>query len=228
MGSMRNRFAMSVAAVTLVSGAIVAITSESSAHAATTQCGTTCADFYNQEYGAADIVATASGTAGQQLTLDTAGEVSSEDFILHSFGALSGFYQAGLVSAAVDQAWANDKTYEFEYAPNGSDSGLCIGLGMNAYPGEAVTLEPCGVNANTVWIALAADQIGGYQPLVSANTSAINDPYVLTSQRSRFVLRGVGSILSLIVNSLSLVDGAFSASQMWSDEVGAIGHIVLP
>jgi hypothetical protein len=229
MGATRNRVLACIAAVTLVGGTVVAITSGTTAHAATTQCGTACEDLYNQQNGTADIPNVQSGptAAGLGVRLAAAADISTEDFKARAYGPLSVFYQAGLVSAAVEQAWGNDDTYEYQYAPDGTDSGLCLGLATAPLPGEPVTLESCGVSVATVWIALSADQIGGYQPLVNASTSAINDPYVLSSHNILYRSRGV-VLIFLMVNQLSLVDGAFSPSQMWNDEIGAVGHPVLP
>ncbi len=50
---------------------------------------------------------------------------------------------------------------EADWSPYGNESGLCAGVDttMAPYDGENVTLQPCGVSANTVWIA---DRVLGY------------------------------------------------------------------
>jgi hypothetical protein len=230
MRSITNRIAVCVATAALASGAIVAVTSGSSAHAATTACGLTCTELYNQQYGNADILYADSATpeAGVAVRLAAAGEVSEEDFVLDTPGTVAQFYQAGIVSSAVNQAWPTDKAYEVDYAPNGDQSNYCLGIANGAFAGESVTLQPCGVNADTLWIGLAADKIGGYEPLVSATTSEINDPYVLTSHAVLLTYRGFSPLISLFVDQLTLVDGAFAPYQMWDDEIGVVGHNPLP
>jgi len=224
MGSIGRKVAVGVAVVTLATGTVVGVASGSAAHAATAACGSGCVEPYSQQFGSGSILSTAAGTVEPGLTVDlaAAGAYSAEDFIVHDFGPVSNFYQAGLVGPVVGQTWPADPTYEFEYAPNGIESGLCLGLATAAAAGEGVTLQACGVNANTVWIGLSADDIGGYQPLINATDTIADTPYVLTAARSARVRVG-SDPLYLEVNQLSLVDGAFDPGQMWANETGVLG-----
>jgi hypothetical protein len=213
---------MCAAAVTLVSS--VAIASGGTAHAATVYCGSACSEPYSQQYGSSAIVAVDSGTVqpGLGLGLYGAAPDSTEDFVIDDFGPVSGFYQDGLVGPVVGQTWPTDQTYQYSYAPDGVQSGFCLGLTETASTGEGVTLQPCGVSADTVWIALAADESDGYQPMINATDTVADAPYVLTAVRNKFVLRG-SAIIDLEVEPLSLVGGALNPAQMWTDDSGVVG-----
>jgi len=200
------------------------VTSGATAHAATADCGNGCVEPYSQQYGSTAIVAVDSGTVqpGLGLGLYAASPDSTEDFEINNFGPVSGFYEDGLVGPVVGQTWPTDQTYQYSYAPDGVQSGFCLGLAETASTGEGVTLQPCGVNADTVWIALAADESGGYQPMINATDTVADAPYVLTAVKGRFVLRG-SAIIDLEVEPLSLVGGALNPAQMWTDESGVVG-----
>jgi hypothetical protein len=86
--------------------------------------------------------------------------------------------------------------YEYEYAPFGSDSGLCIGVAATASPEEPVTLQPCGVSSKTIWVVddlnvvdhatgqieqVSPDPIGAFGvPLINGSDTNFSRPYVLT------------------------------------------------
>ncbi len=74
-----------------------------------------------------------------------------------------------------------DLTYEIEYQPGGIASGLCLGIASGPKQGTKVTLQPCGVSANTVWINDAADASDGYAPFISGSDTKYPAPYVLTA-----------------------------------------------
>jgi hypothetical protein len=221
---MRKNVAVCVAVVTIATCAVAAVTAGPAARAATVACGSACAEPYSQQYGASDVMAVEPGTvqAGLGVGLDSAGQYSTEDFEISDFGPVSNFYEDGLVGPVVGLTWPTDPTYEFEYAPDGIESGLCLGVADTASSGEGVTLQTCGVDANTVWIGLSADEIDGYQPLINATDTVADTPYVLTAVKARYVLRGNLDIY-LEVNPLSLVNGTLNPAQMWADETGVVG-----
>ena len=77
----------------------------------------------------------------------------AEDFTVSLQGTVDDFVTAGLVSPALAIHYANDVALEFEYSPNGVDSGLCVGIsGLTPATNTEVTLQPCGVSARTVWV----------------------------------------------------------------------------
>jgi hypothetical protein len=154
---------------------------------------------------------------GQPLILfRTANFDPAEDWTLAFQGTTADFFAAGLVSSAVALHYGciatvnfpdcygftfipgtttpvavNDPAFEFEYAPFGVDSGLCMGVAATAFNDEGVTLQPCGVSSKTVWIADVFDSInttitGGYVPLINGSDTNFSHPFVLTYPNIRF------------------------------------------
>jgi hypothetical protein len=148
---------------------------------------------------------------GQPIILfRTANYDPAEDWTAAFQGTVADFYAAKLVSAAValhygciagtnfpdcygftvipgtkTPAAVNDPAFEIEYAPFGVDSGLCMGVAKTATSDEGVTLQPCGVSANTVWIVDIFDSLnttfaGGYVPLINGSDTNFSQPFVLT------------------------------------------------
>jgi hypothetical protein len=212
------------AAAVLSGGAVVALTSAPAAHAATADCGYNCVDWYYQRDGSADIIEVDNGTAqtGQGTTVAAAGDYSAEDFEIGGQETVSTYYKAGVVNSTVNTYWGNDYAFELQYAPNGQASDLCLGVASNAYPNEDVTLQPCGVDATTLWIELAADKSDGYQPLINASDVSITAPEVLTVSA---VIHGYPPVVTpvLEVAGLYQFDGTWSTSQMWASEIGPAG-----
>ena len=71
------------------------------------------------------------------------------------------------------------------------NSGLCMGTATVAVAGEGVTLQPCGVSANTVWIVDTYDSWhlftnGGFFPLINGSDTNFSQPFVLTYPTAGF------------------------------------------
>jgi hypothetical protein len=152
-----------------------------------------------------------SATAGQDIILARAAEFSAEDFMLWDGGTVAVFYNAGVLGSAVGRTWPSDELYEYQYAPDGVPGTLCLGLAVTAANGTAVSLQPCGTSARVLWIALSADRIGSYQPLVNGSDTVTSTPYVLTAGQ-------VGGILT--TTEMYLVAGSVAPSQMWENRFG--------
>ena len=64
------------------------------------------------------------------------------------------------------------------------DSGLCVGVAKTAFQNEGVTLQPCGVTANTVWIVDTNDSPAtirhDYVPLINGSDTNFSHPFVMT------------------------------------------------
>jgi hypothetical protein len=224
MSSTRNKVVMCVAAVTLATGAVVAITSGSTAHAATADCGNGCVEPYTLEYGTGSIAAVYAGAVepGLGVGLGVAGAYSAEDFLVIKEGLVSGLYQKGIVGTVVDEQWGADLAYQYVYAPDGVLSGFCLGLADSASTGEGATLEPCGLDANTIWISMFEDENdAGYFPWINASDTLVDTPYVLTALKPRVWLRGADIYLE--VDPLNVVDGTVDPAQMWATAFGVVG-----
>jgi hypothetical protein len=106
----------------------------------------------------------------------------AEDFRLEFQGTVTSFYAAGMVTPAfalhygcipvgqggggsgnfpdcfgLDKTF-NDPAFEIEYAPDGVDTGLCVGVASAAVQEENVSLQECGASSKTVWVVDIYDQ----------------------------------------------------------------------
>lgn len=150
-------------------------------------------------------------TAGQGIILARTAEFSAEDFMLRDEGTVASFYSDGILGPAVGQTWPSDELYEYQYAPDGMQTTLCLGLAVTAANGTAVSLQPCGSSARVLWIALSTDRIGSYQPLINGSDTVTSTPYVLTAGQ-------VGGVLT--TTEMYLSAGSIAPSQMWESRFG--------
>jgi hypothetical protein len=178
----RTFVAAAALAVAVGSGALAA----APAGAATTQCGSQCTSFYPLSTGTSDVMAVehASGTnatTGQAVSIAAASSTNqAEDWYLNDEGTVSDFYAAGLISAGMNLHWGNDQVYELDYYPDGVYTGECAGTTASNGSG-AVTLQPCGVSASTLWAADTADANGRALPLINGKDNNFSNPYSLTA-----------------------------------------------
>jgi hypothetical protein len=213
MERIKSKIFVGLAALALAGGTIAA--TEPAGHAATTACGATCVALASQALGTGSVSAVSAGTTqtGRAIILSAAGQFSTEDFTQENPGTVAEFYQAGVFGPAVGETWPSYPVYEYQYTPDGSETGLCLGIATTAADGVAVTLQPCGVTAKTTWIPLEIDDIGGVQPLINGSDTDVNTPFVLTTSAS-------GN--KLTTHKLDLIDGTFNPAQMWQDVTGVL------
>ena len=163
-----------------------------SAGAATRSCGSNCQDLYTQEFGHRYLLATFRGmaTANQEVILSKASNRNAaEDFVIKNLGSVGSMYgqRQQMITSQFDTSYGALSAYEFEYAPYGVNSNLCLGTGPGqvAQAGFKVGLEPCGEHRNSVW-AIFTGQFAGdrtssrYDVLISAATDSFADPLVLS------------------------------------------------
>jgi hypothetical protein len=189
--------------------------------AATPSCGNTCIELTTPVYGTlasptfvlAD--ATQAPTVGQPLTMALpSASNSGEDFEESIQGTVDDFIQAGLADQGLHPLYGSLFAFEFEYAPFGIDSGLCMGVPSTPGNGTRVDLEACGVSARTVWIEDNLNSHDGSNVvLVSLATSSnFSTPPVLST-----LLPGQ----PLFTSSLRTVtSGASSPNQRWRLRMG--------
>ena len=208
--SIRSKILAASAALTLAGG-IGALAGSTPARAATPSCGSQCLNIYNKQFNRQFItdVFRQGARQGQPVILFTRSNSDpAEDFTVAVQGTVSDFYAAGLVSAAVElhyggakflnitsnpQVGADEIAGEIEYAPYGVDSGLCIGVPTRTLAptgSAAVSLQPCGVDARTVWILDGVDICNnfafGEAPLISGADTNFSHPSVLTYPSSGY------------------------------------------
>ncbi|HUC57061.1 MAG TPA: hypothetical protein VMA95_06645 [Streptosporangiaceae bacterium] len=156
------------------------------ASAATAQCGSLCTSFYPLSTGTSDVLAVShpSGTSastGEAVTISAASTTNQgEDWVLEIQGTVSDFYEAGLMSSAMNMHFGSDDVYEIDYAPDATWTGECLGVSSSNGSGS-VTLQPCGETAATLWVADTADQNGRAVPLINGNNNNFSAPYGLTA-----------------------------------------------
>jgi hypothetical protein len=192
--SFKSKVLAGAATLALVGGGAATLTS-GPANAATPSCGHRCINLFSKKFS--DFLTTKPGfvvdvlrqgaRVGQPIIMfQSSNSDPAEDFTVSLQGRVSDFVTAGLVSPALAIHYANDFAWEFQYSPNGVDSGLCIGTASAPITNEGVTLQPCGVSAKTVWITDRQNiERGGlftfpFVPLISGAGSNFSNPFVLT------------------------------------------------
>jgi len=205
MKPVRSKIFAGLAVLALAGGGTAA--AATAGNAATSDCAT-CTNLAPQQFPGY-VAAVSGGTAqvGQKVILSAAGPFSAEDFKQLFQGTVQDFFSAGIIGPAVGLTWPSNPVYEFEFAPGGTDTGLCLGTGTTAANGVAVDLQPCGVNAQTTWIPLAIDDIGGFEPLINGTDTEVNTPFVLSA--------GSSAASKLTTHKLDLIAGTFNPAEMW-------------
>ena len=164
--SFKSKVLAGAASLALVGG--VAVVGGLSASAATPSCGHRCVNLFSKKFS--DVLTTKppfvvdvyrqGANVGQPIIMFQSSNADpAEDFTVSLQGHVSDFVTAGLVSPVVALHYSHDDlAFEFQYSPNGVNSGLCIGVASTAINNEGVTLQPCGVSAKTVWITDSAER----------------------------------------------------------------------
>jgi len=263
--SFKSKVLAAAATLTLVGGvgAAGALTA-GSASAATPSCGPACIDIFTSQFGThfrpnfvVDVLRQGERVGQPIILFRTANYDPAEDFTVAFQGTTADFFAAGLVSSAVALHYGciptvnfpdcygqttiavNDPAFEFEYAPFGVDSGLCVGVAATAVQDEGVTLQPCGVSSKTVWIADVFDSpnttlAGGYIPLINGSDTNFSTPFVLTypnngyptdMPRPQLVVQNITGFSQtsppFFIPGPEL--GTVNANQLWGADFGVLG-----
>jgi hypothetical protein len=177
---------VAVAAMLAVGGAAMAATLP--ANAETSACGSMCVDLYgglpttlNHPNFLIDSYKQGLATGTPIILFGISNSDPAEDFTIGVPELVSAYYAQNRVSAAVDQLYGGDTAYEFQYSPYGAPTGECMGVSATPVSGEGVTLQPCGVSGNTLWIADSSGSItDSLVPLINGSTPDASNPLVLT------------------------------------------------
>ena len=209
MSGMRKAVA-GLAGLVLAGGACLGgIAAAPVASAASAACGHSCSSLYNQKFGTADVSAVSGGTdaVGQAVILTAAAPSTTEDWTVAFAGTVNDWFNVGLINATLDAQYGPDQTFEFQYEPGGTSTGLCLGIASGPAQGTKATLQPCGVTVKTIWIKDAADGSGGYTPYVNGNGAQYPAPFVLTASK----VGGHFTTRALKTNK----KGVIAKAQMW-------------
>ena len=192
--SFKSKVLAGAASLALVGG--VAVVGGLSANAATPSCGHRCINLFSKKFS--DVLTTKPNfvvdvwrqgvRVGQPIIMFQSSNADpAEDFTVSLQGTVNQFATAGLVSPALTIHYGNDLAFEFQYSPNGVNSGLCVGIsGLTAAANTPVSLQPCGVSARTVWVTDVQNiQRGGvftfpFVPLINGADTNFSHPFVLT------------------------------------------------
>jgi hypothetical protein len=178
------------AALTIVSGVSAVGTVASSA--ATPQCGPHCIEVFSPRFGTADqpkFVETARGGVARigaaAILYSASSSNPAEDWIVPTGGPVpvSKFFADGLISATVDKHYGKLEAAQIEFAPYGKATGFCTGVSKTPYQNEGLSLQPCKIRGNTVWIidtSAASRAAKGYFALVNGSSTDFSQPFAMT------------------------------------------------
>jgi hypothetical protein len=189
---LKTKILAAASVLTLAGGLAAAGAATSSA--ATPSCGPNCIDVFSKNFGSysnpqfvLDVYRQAAKTGQKIIMFRESNSDPAQDFTVSLQGQVSDFYQAGMVSSSFNLHYGcnwnvfQDKcgnrfpdlyAFELQYAPDGVESGLCVGATSGAV-NTKVTLQPCGANAGTVWAVDTLDSCPR-NPLYSLEAQAIN------------------------------------------------------
>jgi len=250
--SIKSKVLAAAASLTLVGGlGAGALVTAGAANAATPSCGNQCIDIFSHQFGTfanpnfvMDVYKQQQAVGAPIILFRTSNSDPAEDFTISDQGSVADFFAAGLVSSAVALHYGcipgvnfpncntavNDEAFEFEYAPFGADTGLCVGVPSTAVSGTKVALEPCGVSSKTVWIVDTLDSPFTISvPLINGSDTNFSHPFVLTYPASSYPTdkprpqlytanitgesNGPGPVLATV-----------NSNQLWAADTGVLTH----
>ncbi len=217
--SIKVKFFAAVAAVTIAGG--LGAAEAPTASAATPSCGASCINLFARLYGPAFVldVLNQGANVGQPIILAPASSSNpGEDFIASDQGLVSDFIAAGLVSLGLS-GYNSKPAFEFEYAPFGVATGLCVAVGATPANNTPVSLQPCGVSAKTAWIIdQPITSSGTYTSLINAATdTSFSNPYSLTDLKPG----GDRQLFTWPLQAGGIIHNKFT-NQVWGATFGAL------
>lgn len=248
-----KKLTAAASAAALILGAGISVAATGTANAVTPSCGHDCVALFSHNFGTfpnpnfvLDVYKQGQKVGQPIILFRTSNTDPAEDFTVSAQGTVNDFFNAGLVSAAVNlhygcvvtsthsctqpdgTVFRNLEAWELEYAPFGADTGLCTGVASTAVSGEGVTLQPCGVSAKTVWIVDTLDSPFSFSvPLISASDTNFSHPFVATYPASSFPTdkprpQLFTSNLTGESNGAGPVLGTVDDNQMWAIDTGVL------
>ena len=255
--SFKSKALAGAAALALVGG--VGTAGALSASAATPSCGpgginpitqtlSGCINVFSKQFGThrhpnfvLDVFRQGAKVGQPIILFRDSNSDPAQDFTVSDQGSVSDFLAAGLVSTSVALHYGggtansvDDEAFELEYAPNGVDTGLCVGVAATASQGQGVTLQGCGLTAKTVWIVDTYDislpaSFHGFFPLINGSDTNFSHPFVLTypsngyptdKPRPQLQVRN----LTGFSNGFGPVVGTVPNTQEWSATFGVLNN----
>ena len=213
--SIKSKVLATAASLTMVGGvlAVSTLATATAAKAETPSCGAFnffCVDVFSKQFGThhdpgfIQDVYRQGNRVGQKIILfrissgDPAEDFTVDDlvdpatFTPYTVGALQALSGGTLFAPITANQYAGSLVVEFEYAPFGVNSALCVGAQGTAplFNGTPVSLQPCGITARTLWIINSSNPIfafiHGYTSLINGANTNFSHPFVLTYPTNGF------------------------------------------
>jgi hypothetical protein len=236
--SIKTKVLAATAALTLVGGLGVGTLSAS---AETNSCGEHCVDIFSAQFGShhhpnflLDVFQQKKQVGTPIILFRTSTLDPAEDFHVSDLDTTTGAPLTVAKLYALDPGFFTNANvvvqygpffvYEFEYAPLGFASGLCVGVAATPFQGEKVTLQHCGFSARTFWIADRREHetfTHGYNPLINLATPTLTDPFVLTYPTNGYPTDKPRPVLT--VTQLQFFTDEFPqvvSTQLWGKDKG--------
>jgi hypothetical protein len=248
--SFKSKMLAGAVALTMVSGVgMASALTAGTAGAATPSCGPACVNVFSHDFGSfrnpnftMDVWRQGSKVGQPLILFRTSNSDPALDWTVSFQGNVSDFCAAGIITGFTCYRWgtptgttaggitADLPAVEFEYSPFGVQSGLCAGVATTPYQGEGVNLQPCGVKANTVWIADFLDNpFHRVVPLINGANTNFSHPYVLTypangyptdSPRPQLQVRNLTGFSN--PGTVTAVISSVNSNQLWGGTFGVL------
>lgn len=229
--SIKSKVFAAAAALTLAgSVASAGVMTAGPASAATPSCGDRCVDLFVQTFSThrhpsfvLDVFKQRQAIGTPIILFRTSNSDPAEDWTVSEQGTVSDFHAAGLVSSALNLHYSADVAFEWEYAPFGADTGLCMGVATTPQNNTPVSLQPCGVSAKTVWVVDSANAItrGNFVPLINGADTNFSHPYVLTYPQDSYPTDQPRPGL-ITYTLIGYSNGTIFDRQEWSADLGVL------
>jgi hypothetical protein len=237
---MRNRFTLAcfglaagvavTAALSLTAAGAASASTQIIRPQGTPSCGVTCLNVSNLQLDQtgfeAYVMASQSGRTRLRnpVVMDpSSNSTKSEDWTVDEITSVYHLCAVGYFSPTSVQCLRYDKkkykVYEVAYSPRGVVKNRCVGVSGAPYAGQAVTLQPCGDSADTLWIldpyyAVIGPSLNIYMPVINGGNTSFSHSYVLTED---------GPYAGLTLENLNkFSDGTVYDSQEFSATFGVL------
>jgi hypothetical protein len=260
---MSSKIVLIAAAAAVAAAGIIPVgfATAGSSDASTAECGLPCTSPFNESEGSGEVL-TVSGSGVELAPSSTTN--SAQDWTVEVEGTVSAAVADGILSPRLNLLYGGggeggDSIVEYQYAPNGAPSGSCLsdddqlfqdgstGSDNTYYydPTLTVTLAPCGITAQSLWIVddSSSGSEDGYVDLINAGYQAFyqygfsgdagtnytytsggttyNDDGGFSSPFAEPAVLTVNSSGKVVLAQLSEIGGVVNTTQMWGDYLAA-------
>jgi len=232
--SLRSKAFIAAAALTMAVAAGSVLATPGTAHSATKACGNGCVNIYQTAFGRGfqlDAFQQRTATGTPIILFASSSTDPGQDFAVVDLGTVLDAYEAGLVTPQLTEYYSKQEAYEIDFAPNGIDIGECVGASATPADGTTVSLQPCGVSSQTIWVSSyigGSPSNGNATPLINGANLDFWQPKVLTYPtgaspaeipRPQLI---VSSIPGFQDGPVDPGTGSIGANQLWAGYPGVV------